>query len=291
MLAKHDLLVVLGADPVRMSVWSEVEPLPDGLPVVHIGLVDWDMGKNFAAELAVQADVRETLLALTPLLKKQGGERLAGRAKAALAQLAQSNWTAKRGGSSPNASQARARRQADRSGLAVAADRRRPAARCGARQRGPHLGALHHRPGALSRPLQLSRRWHRAASAGALPAAVGVAFAQAPRPVCCFSGDGSAMYSIQALWTAANAKLPITYVIANNGGYRIIKQRLKAFHGSERYVGMDFEDPTIDFAALARSLGMPAERISEPDALAPALRRAFATPGPKLLDVVVDGQV
>ena len=99
------------------------------------------------------------------------------------------------------------------------------------------------------------------------------------------------MYSIQALWTAANAKLPITYIIANNGGYRIIKQRLKAFHGSERYVGMDFEDPAIDFTALARSLGMPAERISEPDALAPALRRAFATPGPKLLDVVVDGRV
>ena len=79
MLSKYDLLVVLGADPVRMSVWSEVEPLPDDLPVIHIGLVDWDMGKNFAAEMAVRADVRETLLALTPLLKKQGGERLAGQ--------------------------------------------------------------------------------------------------------------------------------------------------------------------------------------------------------------------
>ena len=46
-LSKFDLLVVLGADPVRMSVWSEVEPLPDGMPVVHIGQLDWDMGKNF----------------------------------------------------------------------------------------------------------------------------------------------------------------------------------------------------------------------------------------------------
>jgi benzoylformate decarboxylase len=99
------------------------------------------------------------------------------------------------------------------------------------------------------------------------------------------------MYSIQALWTAASAKLPITYVIADNGGYRIIKQRLKAFHGSERYVGMDFADPAIDFVGLARSMGVPAERIGEPDALAPALRRAFASPGPKLLDVVVDGRV
>jgi benzoylformate decarboxylase len=136
--------------------------------------------------------------------------------------------------------------------------------------------------------------YHALASGGigwGLPAAVGVAMAQAPRPVCCVSGDGSAMYSIQALWTAANAKLPITFIIANNGGYRIIKQRLKAFHGSDRYIGMDFADPSIDFTALARSLGVPAERIADPAALPGVLERAFATPGPKLLDVIVDGAV
>jgi benzoylformate decarboxylase len=99
------------------------------------------------------------------------------------------------------------------------------------------------------------------------------------------------MYSIQSLWTAAHLQLPITYVIANNGGYRIIKQRLKAFHGSEHFIGMDLADPKVDFTGLAKSMGMPAERVTESDALAPALRRAFATPGPKLLDVVVDGRV
>ena len=114
--------------------------------------------------------------------------------------------------------------------------------------------------------------FHALASGGigwGLPAAVGVALAQAPRPVCCFSGDGSAMYSIQALWTAAHLKLPITYVIANNGGYRIIKQRLQAFHGNDHFIGMDFADPKIDFTALAKSLGMPAERITEPARSAP----------------------
>jgi thiamine pyrophosphate-dependent acetolactate synthase large subunit-like protein len=53
-------------------------------------------------------------------------------------------------------------------------------------------------------------------------------------------GDGSAMYSIQALWTAAHQKLPITFVVFNNGGYRIIKRRLKLFHGTDRFIGMDF---------------------------------------------------
>ena len=86
-------------------------------------------------------------------------------------------------------------------------------------------------------------------------------------------------------------KLPITYVIANNGGYRIIKQRLLSFHGNNHFIGMDFANPAIDFAALARAMGMPAETIAEPEAVPAALQHAFATPGPKLLDVVVEGRV
>ena len=75
--------------------------------------------------------------------------------------------------------------------------------------------------------------YHALASGGigwGLPASVGVSLANPDRPVVCYSGDGSAMYSIQALWTAAHHKLPLTVVIVNNGGYRIIKQRLLAFH-------------------------------------------------------------
>ena len=92
--------------------------------------------------------------------------------------------------------------------------------------------------------------YHALASGGigwGLPASVGVSIANPDRPVVCFSGDGSAMYSIQALWTAAHHKLPLTVVIVNNGGYRIIKQRLLAFHGDDHYVGMDFADPQGGF--------------------------------------------
>jgi benzoylformate decarboxylase len=290
LLSRHDLLIVLGADPVRMSVWSEVEAKPEELPVVHVGLLDWDMGKNFAAELAVRADVGETLLALTPLLRRKGGERLAARAKASLAELTKDNWTARRDRLADRIAGSRSGAKPidpDWLTLQIAEALPRDAVLV-------NEGLTSARHITELAPYRDRYSFHALASGGigwGLPAAVGVAFAQAPRPVCCFSGDGSAMYSIQALWTAANARLPITYVIANNGGYRIIKQRLKAFHGSERYVGMDFEDPKIDFTALARSLGMPAEKVTEPDALAGALKRAFNSPGPKLLDVVVDGRV
>jgi benzoylformate decarboxylase len=286
LLSKFDLLIALGADPVRMSVWSEVEPLPEGMAVVHIGLIDWDMGKNFPAEIAVRADVRETLAALTPVLARQGGERLAAHAKARLAKLEEGNWSAKRVGLQSKIETRAKLAPIDNDWLTLQIANALPMDAVVVNE---SLTA-----GRLLNDLVPYRDrfgFHGLASGGigwGLPAAVGVALAQAPRPVCCFSGDGSAMYSIQSLWTAAHMKLPITYVIANNGGYRIIKQRLLAFHGNSNFIGMDFVDPRIDFAALAKSMGMPAETIAEPDALAPALRRAFSTPGPKLLDVMVD---
>ena len=73
LLAAHDLMIVLGADPLRMSVHSEVDALPEGMPIVQIGLVDWDLAKNYPAEIALKADVKETLRALVPALASAGG--------------------------------------------------------------------------------------------------------------------------------------------------------------------------------------------------------------------------
>ena len=100
-------------------------------------------------------------------------------------------------------------------------------------------------------------------------------------------GDGSAMYSIQALWTAANARLPVVFIIANNGGYRILKDRMKAFHGNDAPVGMDFRDPPIDAARLADGFGMAALRVDTPAAFRKAYRDALAGPGPVLIEAMV----
>jgi benzoylformate decarboxylase len=80
-------------------------------------------------------------------------------------------------------------------------------------------------------------------------------------------------------------------VIVNNGGYRIIKQRLLAFHGDDHYVGMDFVDPPVDFTGIAKALGLEAMRIANPADLKSALSSAFKRPGAKLIEVVVDGTV
>lgn len=91
-LEPYDLLVCLGADLLRMSVYSPVEPLPGNLPVIHLSERSAELGKNYRTDLAVQADVKQTLLALLPLLRKNpppdAGKRLAG--------LKPGNWTAQR---------------------------------------------------------------------------------------------------------------------------------------------------------------------------------------------------
>ncbi len=124
-----------------------------------------------------------------------------------------------------------------------------------------------------------------------IAAAVGVQLAQPDRRVVALLGDGSAMYSIQALWTAAHHKLPMTFVLLNNGGYRIIKQRLKLFHSTDRFIGMDFTDPPIEFAALAAALSVQSRRVETPAAFKAALADAVASNKPTLIEVVVDDSV
>src|SRR5262249_29754468 len=95
-LEPYDTVISLGSDFLRMSVYSEIEPLPPHMSVIQIGLRDWEMGKTYPAEIAVRADVKETLRVLTPLIAGLGVAAQQQRAKAGLAALSGRNWTANR---------------------------------------------------------------------------------------------------------------------------------------------------------------------------------------------------
>jgi benzoylformate decarboxylase len=288
-LSPYDLMIVLGADPLRMSVYNEVDPLPEGLSIVQVGLVDWDLAKNYGTEIALKADVKETLRALVPALKAAGGGALETRAMQGLAKLAAKNWMAKRKALIEQIAKARDKSPIDPDFLTLQLVEAMPDDAIMVDE-----GLTSGRQLLSLRPHRDRYGYHALASGGigwGVPASVGVSLANPHRPVVCFSGDGSAMYSIQALWTAAHHKLPLSVVICNNGGYRIIKQRLLAFHGDDHYVGMDFADPPVDFSALAKSLGLEAIRISDPAELKPKFADAFRRPGAKLIEVMVDGTV
>ncbi|MBV8398657.1 MAG: thiamine pyrophosphate-binding protein, partial [Acetobacteraceae bacterium] len=95
-LESYDTLVCIGSDVLRMSVFSEVDPLPSHMKVIQIGLRDWEMGKNYPAELAIRADVKETIAALIPLIEDLGGSARRERREAMVRALAGRNWSATR---------------------------------------------------------------------------------------------------------------------------------------------------------------------------------------------------
>jgi benzoylformate decarboxylase len=288
-LSPYDLMIVLGADPLRMSVYSEVDPMPDGMGIVQVGLVDWDLAKNYGAEIALKADVKETLRALVPALKAAGGSALEGRAKKGVADLATRNWSARRKPLMEQIAKSATKSPIEPDYLSLQVVEAMPDNAILVDE-----GLTSGRQLLSLRPHRDRYGYHALASGGigwGLPASVGVSLANPDRPVVCFSGDGSAMYSIQSLWTAAHHKLPLNVVICNNGGYRIIKQRLLAFHGDDNYVGMDFVDPPVDFTGIAKSLGLEAIRITDPAELKPKLSDAFKRPGAKLIEVVLNNAV
>jgi benzoylformate decarboxylase len=229
------------------------------------------------------------LRALIPALKAAGGAGLEDRAKKGIAALASKNWTARRVKLIEEISKAKSKSPIDPDWLGMQLVEAMPDNAILVDE-----GLTSSRQVTALRPHRDRYGYHALASGGigwGLPASVGVSLANPDRPVVCFSGDGSSMYSIQALWTAANHKLPLTFIIVNNGGYRIIKQRLLAFHGDDNYIGMDFVDPPVDFAGMAKSLGLESMRITDPKELKSALSSAFSRPGAKLIEVVVNNAV
>ena len=121
-----------------------------------------------------------------------------------------------------------------------------------------------------------------------LPASVGMALGRPDIRTVCLIGDGSAMYSIQALWTAAQRKLPLTVVVINNAGYGAMRSFSQVMQ-VRNVPGLDL--PGIDFIQIAQGLGCDAVRVSKSSELAPALKRGLAHDGVSLIEVIVDSAV
>ncbi len=124
-----------------------------------------------------------------------------------------------------------------------------------------------------------------------LPVAVGAAIACPDRKVLALEADGSALYTVQSLWTMAREQLDVTTVIFSNRRYAILRMelaRVGATASGERAMQMlDIAPPEIDFVALAKGFGVPASRPETAEAFSDALERAFAEPGPHLIEAVV----
>jgi benzoylformate decarboxylase len=288
-LEQYDVLFSVGADLFTLSLPSDIEPMPKGLTLIHLDNDPWEIGKNYPAKVAILGDPKTTLPDITEALRKRmtGGARGAARERLEAAKQAA---LAER-----EALKAKARAMAAQTPI-------QPLALLEA------IGEMLPKDAvvideAVSSSVGIrslirsedpqSFYGLRGGGIGwGLPAAIGVKLALPERPVVALVGDGSAMYTCQALWTAAHDRIAVVFVILNNSSYRILKQRLHAQRGLaaqvDRFVGMELLEPAIDYVGLARSLGIAAERSNTVHDTTDLIAQGIKSNAPLLIDVPMD---
>jgi benzoylformate decarboxylase len=288
-LDPHDVLFSVGGDLFTWSLPSKIEPMPPGMRLVHLDTDPWEIGKNFPAEVGILGDPKATL----PELTAATGERMTSAARGAARDRLKTASEATLAAREKLKAQARA--LADKTpvmplALLNAIGEMLP------RDAVVIEETLSSAPGIRSLIRSDDPQSYFGLRGGGigwgLPAAIGAKLALPERPVVALIGDGSAMYTIQALWTAAHDRIPVVFVILNNTSYRILKQRLHALRGHaeqvDAYVGMELVDPAVDFVSLARSLGVAAERAKTVHEATDLIAQGLKSNASLLIDVALD---
>jgi benzoylformate decarboxylase len=284
-----DAVLIVGASMFTWFLHAPGTPIPPDLPVIQLGDDGWEVGKSHRISLGLVADIGASLRALD--------ERLGSRMSEAQRSAADRRVEAMRTARATLVDQAREAAEADAGRTPISPPFLMhtlgalvPAGTVIVDESATSLGhVLRYVP--LSTPDSFFGGKTGTLGWG-MGAALGVQLALPKRKVVATIGDGSVMYAPQALWTAARYKLPVTYVVPNNSSYAILKAGMLgmglASAKKDIYPGMDLVDPTIDYVALARALGVRAERVEKPGELRDVLAACLAHPGPSLVDVVID---
>jgi benzoylformate decarboxylase len=282
-LQSAQAIVLVGGRAFVAYPYREAEPVPEGVAVFHIADNPEAFGREHAANMALLGDISQTLTAVAQrLAERVDKNKVMGRLVARGAQ-----W--------------RKVREATRTDI-LAESASTPltpdAAVLAALDALPHDAIIANDSAATFGRVQdlLTTEPGRYffARGGVLgcsmPAAVGAALATNGWVVA-FVGDGGAMYSPQALWSAAHSKARTIFVVFNNRRYGVLQNVAKSLGYANakagRFVGMDVVDPAIDFLALAASMGVPAERADDRDAIGAAIERALKREGPSLIEIPI----
>ncbi len=265
-----------------------------GARVIHVDLNAYEIAKNHPVDLGVVADPKCTLALLADVLDSTmtGDQKLAARARAAVLGRAKEQ-----------------KRAAE-----VEVDR-------GVRDRVPMFmsrfmeelaaalpdDAVIFNEALTSSPAVTRYRpprrtgdhfMTRGGSLGVgIPGAIGVKLAQPHRTVVGFCGDGGAMYTIQALWSAARHKVAAKFVVCNNGSYRLLQSNISQYWREREIPAHDFplsfdlSVPRLRFDEMARAMGVQATRVEKPADVGPAIAQMLSHPGPFLIDLMLEGDI
>ena len=287
-LGAYDAIFALGGKSLITILYSEGPAVPKGCQVFQLSADVRDLGRTYETPLSVVGEIKASLRTLQPYLD----EVTAPKREAYAALLRQAE-----------------RDRADaRQALSDGADAMMDAptipplvaAREAVRAIGPQIAIVDEAIATSSHvrkflnsdsPNQYS--FLRGGGLGwGMPAAVGCSLGLGRDPVVCLVGDGAALYSPQALWTAAHEALPVTFVVMNNREYNVLKNFMKSQTGylsakANRFIALDIDKPAIDYQVLARSFGLPARRVTHARDIAPAIADGIASGRANLVEVMI----
>jgi benzoylformate decarboxylase len=289
-LSEFDVLFVVGADVFRLYVYQEPDrAVPAGTRLIQLDQDAWQLGKNYPTEVSLAGNPKTGLAELASLLRasmtgpqrdlatKRGTDRGAVHRKIReqIQARAAAEWS---------------HRPLTPATIMSALAKTLPKNIAVVEEAVTTTGTILERLGAIQDPTGYFG--HRGWALGwGLGCGIGVKLAWPDRPVLTVLGEGASLYGIQGLWTAAAYRIPVTFVICNNAQYQILKvgaQGMALPRASEgRFEGMDIARPEVDMVSLARSFGVEAHQVSDPDELAARVQESFGREMPILFDVPV----
>ena len=284
-LGRYDCMLGLGGKTLVAIVYTARDPIPEDITFYHISEDGNDLCHNDAPKLGIVGNVKATLEVLAEELERQvsletveRNVRIAREAKAA--QESALRQQAEIADQDPDIRPIIAARELMRvvaDGTLVVDEA--PCANAFTQRMHRSTAAkqyFHNRGGALG--------W-------GMPAAVGVSLAHDKAPVLCVVGDGSALYSPQALWSAVHEETPVVFVVLNNAEYGILKEFMlnQPQYNAQKhgFLAMDICDPPVDFQFLARSMGVTAQKVTSKGQISAMVEAALASGKPQLIEIPV----
>jgi benzoylformate decarboxylase len=278
-LQPFERVLLVGGQAFLVYPYTPGPALPPTTELLHLSPARSDVGRTHPVRLGMVADPKATITALLPLV----------RAKASPSADREADLAAKRAEAMDRYTQAATSKYGDSPMAPIAAAHAvisalpegtivvDEAITTGGHVRGFHDGRYHFcRGGGLG--------W-------GMPAALGASLGSDRTPTVCVVGDGSAMYSPQALWTAAAEDLPVVFCVVNNRQYLILKNALRGRGGPSattgRFVAMDLTDPPVDFLALATSMGVASTLVEKAGDVGDAVRAALDSRKPHLIELPI----
>ncbi len=289
-LDDYDVLLVAGMNLLRSYIYHEPSrSIPERIRLVQMDNDPWQIAKNYPIEVGALGDLKAGLSELDQILTSV----LTGPQVVAARKRAERQGAARREKQESLQRKLKAedtRRPMSPLALMGAIAKILPTDAAVIEEAVTTTNGMLERLGALKDPMGYFG--HRGWALGwGLGCAMGVKLAWPERPVLAFLGDGAALYGIQGLWTAVHHNIPVTFIVCNNAQYQILKQCGDVMPlpnmAAKQYLAMDLVQPEIDFVALARSLGVEAYRITEPDELSERVRESLAGEKPRLFEVMI----